>query len=139
MASAGGATVPVLAGGLTTRGCGRSVESEEWQPSPNVPAPLSRTVALGRRIDGLVMRVSAHLANWIGTSRVNALRARLQALRPKGNEPYRPVREDPRFFSSRAVVDASHAAKELCAPVVDAAQGLARTKAYIAWRFGGQV
>ena len=50
--------------------------------------------------------------------------------------PYRPVQEDPRFYLSRSVVHADRAATELCPPVVDAAEGLARTKAYIGWRFG---
>ena len=119
-------------------GCGRAVGHEDWHPRPGVPAPSSSAVSLRRHMNRVVMWASAHLANCIGTSRVNALRARLGALRPKWNEPYRPVREDSRFFSSRALVDASHAARNLCSPAIDAAEGLARTKAYIGWRSGGQ-
>lgn len=119
-------------------GCGREVEREDWQPTPDVLAPSSSAVSLRRHINGLAMRASAHLTSWIGTSRVRALRARLEALRPRRNSPYRPVREDPRFFSSRAVVDAGRAARDLCQPAVGAAEGLARTRAYIVWRFGEQ-
>jgi hypothetical protein len=82
------------------------------------------------------MGASAQLAGWIGTSRVNALRTRLAAFRRGQSGPYRPVREDPRFYLSRSVVHADRAATELCPPVVDAAEGLARTSAYIRWRFG---
>jgi len=69
---------------------------------------------------------------------VRALRARITAFRGGRGGSYRPVSDDPRFFLSRAVVDASRAAAELCLPVVDAAEGLARTKAYIVWRLGAQ-
>ena len=119
-------------------GCGRAVKYEELRPTPDGPAPSSSAVSLKRHINGLVTKTSAHLATWIGTSRVRALRAQLAALLPPRNGPYRPMREDPRFFSSHAVVDASRAAKKLCSPAIDAAEGLARTRAYIAWRFGAQ-
>ena len=71
-----------------------------------------------------------------GRREFKALRARLSAFRGKRGGPYRPVHEDPRFYLSRSVVHADRAAAELCPPVVDAVEGLARTKAYIAWRFG---
>ena len=111
-------------------GCGRAVEFEDWQPPPEVS---DRSTGV---VQALAMRASAFLAGRIGTSRVQALRARLGAFRGQQGGPYRPVQEDPRFFLSRSVVHADRAAAELCPPVVDAAEGLARTKAYIAWRFG---
>ncbi len=46
------------------------------------------------------------------------------------------MHEDPRFYLSRSVVHADRAAAELCRPVVDGAEGLARTKAYIVWKYG---
>lgn len=111
--------------------CGRTVEFEDWQPLSEAP---ERGPGI---VQSLSMQASAFLASRIGTSRVQALRARLNALGGGGRRgPYRPVQEDPQFFRSRAVVHADLAAKELCPPVVDAAEGLARTKAYIAWRFG---
>jgi nucleoside-diphosphate-sugar epimerase len=115
--------------------CGRVVELDEWQPAAEPGAPAFGN-ALKRRLDGLIMGASAQLAGWIGTSRVNALRTRLAAFRRGQSGPYRPVREDPRFYLSRSVVHADRAATELCPPVVDAAEGLARTSAYIRWRFG---
>lgn len=118
-------------------GCGRTVEHEDWQPGPEAPERDPNLAhALKRGLEGLVMRASALLANRIGTSRVNALRTRLAALRGRQSGTYRPVQENPRFFLSRSVVHADRAAVELCPPVVGAAEGLARTKSYIGWRFG---
>ena len=115
--------------------CGQPVEHEDWQPTPGSPERdpgLAR--ALKRGLEDLVMRASALLASRIGTSRVNALRTRLAAFR-RSNGPYRPVQENPRLYLSRSVVHAARAARELCPPIVGAAEGLERTKAYIAWRF----
>ena len=117
---------------------GRPVVYEDWQPPSEAAKPgptLTRVLKAG--LTALVMQSSASLADWIGTSRVRAVRARLFELRGGGG-PYRPVRDNPPLFLSRSLVDAGRAATELCAPVVDAAEGLARTKAYISWRFGGQ-
>ena len=112
--------------------CGRTVEHEDWQPASEAPESLPGI------LQSLAMRASAFLASHIGTSRVKALRARLAVLvRGARSGPYRPVQEDPRFYLSRSVVHADRAATELCPPVVDAVEGLARTKAYIAlaiWR-----
>lgn len=119
-------------------GCGRDVVHEDWQPaSDGPPQDPGLADALRRRLNGLAMRASAFLADWVGTSKVSALRVRLAKLRGgSSGGPFRPVQEDPRFFLSRAVVDANRAAAELCPPVVGAAEGLARTKAYIGWRYG---
>jgi nucleoside-diphosphate-sugar epimerase len=118
-------------------GCGRTVEREDWQPASEAPERDPGLVhALKRGLDGLVTQASALLASRIGTSRVNALRTRIAALRPRQSGPYRPVQENPRFYLSRAVVHADRAATELCQPVVSADEGLARTKSYIRWRFG---
>jgi nucleoside-diphosphate-sugar epimerase len=118
-------------------GCGRTVEHEDWQPASEAPqGDPGHAHALKRGLDGLVMRASALLASRIGTSRVNALRNRLAALRPRQSGPYRPVQENPRSYLSRAVVHAHRAATELCPPLVSAEEGLARTKSYIRWRFG---
>ena len=114
-------------------GCGRTIEFEDWQPSPMAP---NRPPGV---VQSLAMQASAFLASRIGTSRVKALRARLDALGGgRRSGPYRPVQEDPRFFLSRSVVHADRAAAELCPPVVNAAEGLARTKDYIAWLFGSK-
>jgi nucleoside-diphosphate-sugar epimerase len=115
--------------------CGRAVELDERQPAEEPAAPGGRN-GLKRRLGGLVMEASAQLAGWIGTSRVNALRTRLASFRRGQGGPYRPVGEDPRLYLSRSVVHAGRAATELCPPVIDAAEGLARTSAYIRWRFG---
>jgi nucleoside-diphosphate-sugar epimerase len=116
--------------------CGRSIEHEDWQPAPRPPQrDVSLTQALKRGLGGLVMRASALLASRIGTSRVNAMRTRLSAFR-RSDEPFRPIQENPRFYMSRSVVHADRAARALSPPVVGGAEGLARTKAYIAWRFG---
>jgi uncharacterized protein YbjT (DUF2867 family) len=117
--------------------CGQPIEIEDPQPSSEMPkrAP-GHTQILKRWLDGLAMQASALLASRIGTSRVQALRARLPALGGGPRGPYRPVQEDPGFYGSRAIVHADRAATELCPPVVDAAEGLARTEAYIAWRYG---
>ena len=123
--------------GAYADGCGRTVEVEEGQSTPNAPPRRpGLTQRLRARLNGLTMHASAGLASRIGAARVKALRARLAGLSPVGGGPYRPVQENPALFRSRAVVHADHAAKELCRPVVDAAEGLAWTKSYIAWRFG---
>jgi len=120
-----------------SRGCGRTVELEDWQPASKAPErALGLAHALKRGLSGLAMQASARLASRIGASRVKALRSRLSAFRGRRSRPYRPVQEDPRFYMSLSVVHAERAASELCPPVVDAAEGLTRTKAYIAWRFG---
>jgi len=125
--------------GAYAESCGRSVEHEDRHMAFHTPASAPTAAsALKRRMNGFAMRISAHLASWIGTSRVTALRSRFDALRRSRGTPYQPVQDDPRFFLSRAVVDAARAAKELCPPLIDAAEGLTRTKAYIAWRYGGQ-
>jgi dihydroflavonol-4-reductase len=120
-------------------GCGQTVGYEDWPPALDTAGPAWSVVgALKGGLDRLVMQAGAHLAGWIGAARVRALRTRLAALRGGRGEPYRPVRDDPRFFLSRSFVHADRAATELCPPVVCAAEGLARTKSYIAWRFSGQ-
>ena len=120
------------------QGCGRTVEFEEKQPASETPERAPALAhALKRGLNGLAMQAGALLASRIGTSRVKALRARFPALGRGGQSgPYRPVLEDPGFYGSRAIVHADRAATELCPPVVDAAEGLARTKSYIAWRIG---
>ena len=118
-------------------GCGRTVEYEDWQPDREAPErDPGLAHALKQGLDGLVMQGSAILASRIGTSRVNALRTRLAAIHGRQSGPYRPVQQNPRFYLSRAAVHADRAAAELCPSVVDAAEGLARTKSYIGWRFG---
>ena len=118
--------------------CGRSVEHEARQPAPRSPErDEGLPYAMKRGFEGLLTRASALLASRIGTSRFNAMRTRLAAFR-RSSGPYRPVQENPRLYLSRSVVHADRAAKELCPPVVGAAEGLARTKAYIAWRFGAR-
>jgi nucleoside-diphosphate-sugar epimerase len=114
--------------GAYAEACGKAVVFEEWQPVPQISTRESWLNILAKRASSL-------LAGWIGTARVSALRTRLSALRGRGG-PYRPVPEDPRFFLSRAVVHGDRAASELRPPIVDAAEGLARTKRYIGWRFG---
>ena len=120
------------------QGCGRTLEFHEMQPASEAPERVSGVAdSLKRTVRGLATQAGALLASRIGTARVRALRARLLSLRggdPSG--PYRPVREDPRFYQSRAIVRADRAATELCPPSVDAAEGLGRTKSYISWRLG---
>ena len=114
-------------------GCGRSVEIEEGRRVAETP---QRPAALSSWLNGLLTKATAILASRIGTSRVKALRGRFPMLGGSHGGPYRPVQENPAFYRSRAIVHADRAAAELCPPVVSAAEGLARTKAYIAWRFG---
>jgi hypothetical protein len=114
-------------------GCGQSVEIEEGQPVAETP---ERPAAAAFWLNSLLTKASAMLASRIGTSRVKALRARIPMLGGSHGEPYRPVQENAAFYRSRAIVHADRAAAELCPPVVSAEEGLARTKAYIAWRFG---
>jgi len=114
-------------------GCGQSVEIEKGQPVAEIP---QRPAGLSSWLNGLLRQASAILAGRIGTSRVKALRARIPMLGGSHGGPYRPVQENAAFYRSRAIVHADRAAAELCPPVVSADEGLARSKAYIAWRFG---
>lgn len=114
-------------------GCGQSVEIEEGQPVAETP---QRPAGTSSWLNGLLTQASALLASRIGTSRVKALRARIPMLRGGHGGPYRPVQENAAFYRSRAIIHADRAAAELCPPTVSAEEGLARTKAYIAWRFG---
>ena len=116
-------------------GCGRTVEQEDWHAASDVPEQSPSVASLKHQLNRLLTQASAYLASRIGTSRVRALRARLNALRGKLGGSYRPVADDPRFFASHSIVDAERAATVLCPPVVNPAEGLARTKDYLAWRF----
>ena len=96
------------------------------QVAPYVPAPP----APPSKLSSLTKKASALAATFIGTRRLEALRARIMAAKP-GPRLFDPAAENPRLYLSAGIADTVKMRERLCQPKISPEEGLSRTQAYI--------
>jgi nucleoside-diphosphate-sugar epimerase len=111
--------------------CGAEILYEKVVPYvPSAPRPSSR-------LSALVRYASATAAGLIGTARLEALRARLMALKP-GPRIFMPASDNPRLYLSRGIASTEKMRAQLHQPQIGAEEGLRRTQAYIRAKYAAK-
>lgn len=96
------------------------------QVAPYVPAPP----APPSKLSSLTKKASALAATFIGTRRMEVLRAHVMAAKP-GPRLFDPAAENPRLYLSAGIADTVKMRERLCQPKISPEEGLSRTQAYI--------
>lgn len=114
---------------------GGVVDYEPERLGADAPArPPARPGAAARLVQRLLLEVRRLVRDRIGAERVEALRERF---RRRAGAPYRPGDAEPALFEAQGVCSIEKARRQLgYAPAFGLKDGLARTNAYLSWRYG---